>query len=67
MPVTRLTERLSLLVWKMRHHDELIAGLEADLDDARARIYALKKENDLLRSMLADHRQKEMRHPDGRQ
>lgn len=39
-----LIERISLLVWKIKHHDEIVHGLEADLEKAQNEIYRLQCE-----------------------
>ena len=44
-----LFERISLLIWKIRHHDEIVQGLEADLEKAQDEIEHLKREIEKLK------------------
>lgn len=40
----RFTERVGLLIWKLRHHEEMLQELEAELEQAYDEIDALKRE-----------------------
>lgn len=42
-------ERISLFIWKMKHHDEIVRQLEAELDEAQDEIDRLKHELEKLR------------------
>lgn len=44
-----LIERISLLIWKIKHHDEIVHGLEADLEKAQDEIERLKREIEKLK------------------
>lgn len=39
-----ICERISLFIWKMRNHDQMIQELEAELDAAEDEIIRLKNE-----------------------
>ena len=53
-----LFERIGLLIWKMRNHDQMIQELEAELDDAQDEILRLKYKIKKLEEKLneKDHR-----------
>lgn len=42
-------EKISLFIWKMRHHDEIIQELEADLEAAEDEIHRLQIELEKLK------------------
>ena len=37
-------ERLGTLIWKIKHHDEIVISLERDLEEAQDKIEELKLE-----------------------
>lgn len=48
MPIP-ICERISLFIWKMRNHDQIIQELEADLEAAEDEIHRLKIEIEKLK------------------
>lgn len=58
----RLTERIAIFVWKIRHHDQIIQGLEADLEAAEDEIDRMK--NELKRLKGVHHEETVLPAPD---
>lgn len=49
-------ERLRLLIWKIRHHDELMIELSEELEEKADEIDRLRAENARLKRKIAESR-----------